>query len=330
MLPPPDGFLIGHWTDPVGRTGCTAILAPDGAVAGGEVRGGGPGTREMDLLTPASGPRRIQGALFTGGSAFGLAAADGVVRWLEERDLGHPTRFGVRVPLVPAAVVFDLARGRADARPGSAEGYAACEAAWASAGAPSGEPPALMPGGRAPERAVRAASAPERGLVGAGTGCAAGKLLGPEGWAPSGIGWAAEDFCGARLCALAVVNPVGEVVAEDGSILAGARRADGTPVRTADLLREGLQPPPPREATVLVAVLTDARIDRTEAWLVARAASAGVARAIHPVATPFDGDVALCLSTATVDVDPLALTAVAQDVVAAAVRDGARSGAPAS
>jgi L-aminopeptidase/D-esterase-like protein len=301
-LAPPDGFLVGHWTDPVGRTGCTAIVVPDGAVAGGEVRGGGPGTREMDLLTPASGPRRIQGALFTGGSAFGLAAADGMVRWLEERGHGHPTRFGVRVPLVPAAVVFDLARGSADARPDAASGYVACEAA-------SGE-------------------VPMRGLVGAGTGCAAGKLLGPEGWAPSGIGWAAEDFCGARLCAIAVVNPVGEVVAEDGSVLAGARRPDGTPVRTADLLRAGMQPPPAREATVLVAVLTDARIDRTQAWLVARAASAGVARAVHPVATPFDGDVALCLSTATVEVDALALTAVAQDVVAAAVRDGARSALP--
>ncbi len=301
MLAPPDGITIGHWTDPVGRTGCTAILAVDGAVAGGEVRGGGPGTREMDLLTPASGARRIQGVLFTGGSAFGLAAADGVVRWLAEQGHGHPTRFGVRVPLVPAAVVFDLARGSAAARPGAAEGHAACVAA-------RGEVPA-------------------RGLVGAGTGCAAGKLLGPEGWAPTGIGWAAEDFCGARLCALAVVNPVGEVVAEDGSVLAGARDADGRHVRTAELLRAGLRPPPPREATVLVAVLTDARIERTEAWLVARAASAGVARAVHPVATPFDGDVALCLSTAAVPVDPLALTAVAQDVVAAAVRDGARSAA---
>ena len=298
-LPPPAGFLVGHWTDRAGQTGCTAILAPEGAVGGGEVRGGGPGTREMDLLTPASGPRRIQGALFTGGSAFGLAAADGVVAWLGERGHGHPTRFGARIPLVPAAVVFDLARGSADARPGAAEGRAACDAATAGV--------------------------PARGLVGAGTGCAAGKLLGPEGWAPSGIGWAAEDFCGARLCALAVVNPVGEVIAEDGSVLAGATRPDGTPVRTADLLRAGMTPPPAREATVLVAVLTDARIDRTQAWLVARAASAGVARAVHPVATPFDGDVALCLSTATVDVDPLALTAVAQDVVAAAVRDGARS-----
>lgn len=299
-VPPPAGMLVGHWTDPIGRTGCTAILCPEGAVAGGEVRGGGPGSREMDLLTPASGPRRIQAALFTGGSAFGLAAADGVVGWLAERGLGHPTRFGVRVPLVPAAVVFDLARGSADARPGPAEGRAACDAA-------SSDPP-------------------ERGLVGAGTGCASGKLLGPDALTPTGIGWAGETFGGARLCALAVVNPVGEVVAEDGSVLAGSRGPDGAFVRTADLLRGGMRPPGPREATVLVAVLTDAVIDRTEAWLIARAASAGVARAVHPVATPFDGDVALCLSTASVGgVDPLALCAIAQDVVAAAVRDGARS-----
>ncbi len=298
-LPPPDGFRVGHWTDPAARTGCTAILAPGGVVAGGEVRGGGPGTREFDVLAPSSGPRLIQGLLFAGGSAFGLAAADGVVGWLVDQGAGHETRMGIRVPLVPAAVVFDLARGDSGARPGPAEGRAACEAA--------------------------AADVPQRGMVGAGTGCAAGKLLGPDGWVPTGIGWAAEDVLGARVCALAVVNPVGEVVDADGRVLAGATAPDGTVMRTADLLRAGAVAPPPREATVLVAVLTDARLDRTEAWVVARSASAGVARAVHPVATPFDGDVALCLSTARVDVDPLVVTAIVQDVVAEAVRDGART-----
>jgi L-aminopeptidase/D-esterase-like protein len=294
----PDGFSIGHWTDPVGRTGCTVILAPGGAVAGGEVRGGGPGTREMDVVAPSSAPRQIHGVLFSGGSAFGLAAATGVVDWLSARNIGHETRFGVRVPLVPAAVVFDLGRGDAQARPGRDEGFAACEAA--------------RPG------------QPARGAIGAGTGCAAGKLLGPESWALTGIGWAAETVLGARVAALAVVNPVGEVVAPDGSILAGARLPDGRTVRTTELLRGGTVAPPAREATVLVAVLTDAILDRTQAWVVARSASAGVARAVHPVATPFDGDVALCLSTARVEVDPLVLTAIVQDVVAAAVRDGAR------
>jgi L-aminopeptidase/D-esterase-like protein len=300
---PPDGISIGHWTDRRRMTGCTVILAPDGAVAAGEVRGGGPGTRETDLLSPASGARLVQALLFTGGSAFGLAAADGVASWLAERGHGHETRLGVRVPLVPAAVVFDLARGDADARPGPIEGYEACQAA------------------RRRE--------PERGGVGAGTGCAAGKLLGPEGWTPTGVGWAGDHVHGARVCVLAVVNPVGEVVDEDGSILAGTSR-DGAPVRTAQLLREGVAPLPAREATTLVAVLTDADLDKTQAWLVARSASAGVARAVHPCATPFDGDAAFCLATGRCPCDATALAAVVQDITAAAIRDGARAAAAAA
>lgn len=299
---PPDGISIGHWTDRQGLTGCTVMLAPGGAVAAGEVRGGGPGTRETDVLSPASGPRLVQALLFTGGSAFGLAAADGVVAWLAERGHGHETRLGVRVPLVPAAVVFDLARGRPDARPGPVEGYEACQAA------------------RPRE--------PERGGVGAGTGCAAGKLLGPAGWAPTGVGWAADRVQGARVCVLAVVNPVGEVVDADGTVLAGALR-DGEPVSTAELLKEGVAPPPAREATTLVAVLTDADLDKTQAWLVARAASAGTARAVHPTATPFDGDAVFCLATGRCPCDATALAAVVQDVTAAAIRDGARAAAPA-
>jgi len=297
---PPDGISIGHWTDRRGMTGCTVMLAPNGVVAAGEVRGGGPGTRETDVLSPASGSRLVQAVLFTGGSAFGLAAADGVVAWLAERGHGHETRLGVRVPLVPAAVVFDLARGSADARPGPIEGYEACEAA------------------RDRE--------PERGSVGAGTGCAAGKLLGPSGWAPTGVGWAADNVQGARVCVLAVVNPVGEVVDADGTVLAGASR-DGEPVSSSQLLKEGVVPPPPREATTLVAVLTDADLDKTQAWLVARGASAGVARAVHPCATVFDGDAAFCLATGRCPCDPVAVAAVVQDITAAAIRDGARAAA---
>jgi L-aminopeptidase/D-esterase-like protein len=123
-----------------------------------------------------------------------------------------------------------------------------------------------------------------------------------------------------------VVNPVGEVVDADGSILAGPHR-DGSPVRTTDLLKEGLPPPSSREATTLVAVLTDADLTRTEAWLVARSASAGVARAVHPTATPFDGDAAFCLATGRCPCDPTAVAAVVQDVTAAAIRDGARAAA---
>jgi L-aminopeptidase/D-esterase-like protein len=293
----PDGLLVGHWTDPVGLTGCTVVLAPEGADAGGEVRGGGPGTRETDLLLPSSGARRVHGVLFTGGSAFGLAAADGVVRWLTERGHGHETALGVRVPLVPAAVVFDLGRGDAHARPGPDAGYAACEAARGGPGV-----------------------VPQRGAVGAGTGTSAGKITPVrEDWAPTGLGWAAADMLGATVGALAVVNPVGEVVDEDGTVLAGA------PLRTVEALRAGSQPPPAREATTLVCVVTDAPLDRTEAWLVARAASAGVARAVRPSATVFDGDVAICLSTGRGPrVEPFAISALAADVVAEAIRDGAR------
>ncbi len=300
MTAPPDGISIGHWTDRQGLTGCTVMLAPDGVVAAGEVRGGGPGTRETDVLGPASGPRLVQALLFTGGSAFGLAAADGVVAWLAERGRGHKTRLGVSVPLVPAAVVFDLARGDPEARPGPVEGYQACQAA------------------RPRE--------PERGAVGAGTGCAAGKLLGPAGWTPTGLGWAADQVQGARVCVLAVVNPVGDVVDVDGTVLAGTSR-DGESVSASQLLKEGIVPPPPREATTLVAVLTDAELDKTQAWLVARSASAGMARAVHPCATVFDGDAAFCLSTNRCPCDPTAVAAVVQDVTAAAIRDGARAAA---
>ncbi|PTL55012.1 P1 family peptidase [Paraconexibacter algicola] len=296
----PDGFLVGHWTHPAGHTGCTVVLAPGGATAGAEVRGGGPGTRETDVLAPSSAPRDVHGVLLTGGSAFGLAAADGVVRWLAERDHGHLTRSGVRVPLVPAAVVFDAGALDPAGRPDAAAGRAACDAA--------------------------SAAVPGRGPVGAGAGVAAGKLLGPEGFTRTGIGVASDDSAGALVTAIAVANPVGEIVAADGTVLAGARDAAGRTRRTVELLREGTAFQPPgegREATVLVCVMTDAAVDRTGAWLLARAATSGVARAVHPVATPYDGDVVFALAHGTVVADPFALQVSAAEAAAAAVRDAA-------
>jgi L-aminopeptidase/D-esterase-like protein len=296
----PEGVLAGHWTHPEGLSGCSVVLVPGGATGGVEVRGGGPGTRETDVLSPASGAREVHGFLLTGGSAFGLAAAGGVVDWLEARGHGHLTRAGVRVPLVPAAVVFDRGALHREARPGAAEGRAACDAAR-------------------PE-------VPERGRVGAGASTAAGKLGDPDGWTPTGFGAASARAGDALVTALAVANPVGEVLDRDGTILAGARRGEGF-VRSLDLLREGIvvSPPTGREATVLVVVLTDARLGRRGAWLVARAASAGVARAVEPVATTYDGDVAFCLATGDEDADSFVLEAIAADVAADAVRDAARS-----
>ena len=293
----PQGVLVGNWTDRPGWTGCTVILAPEGSTAACEVRGGGPGTRESDLLSPAGSAPGANAILLAGGSAYGLAAADGVVRYLAEHGIGFRTRAGI-VPLVAGAVVFDLALGDAEARPGPEEGYAACVAA---------------------ERAVA------RGSVGAGTGCTIGKLLGPEAWTKGGLGFAGRTLAGgAKVSAIAAVNSFGDVLAEDGSVLAGVWR-DGAYRRTVDLLAKGESPLRPwRESTTLVCVLTDAELTKTQAWLVARAASAGVARAVDPAATAVDGDAAYCIATGSKPADALTVAAVAAEVTAAAIRDGIR------
>ncbi|MDP9401389.1 MAG: P1 family peptidase [Actinomycetota bacterium] len=299
----PEGFAVGHWTEPRACTGCTVVLAPEGVVAAGEVRGGGPGTRESDLLSPATAARSVQAVLLTGGSAFGLAAADGVARWLVARGRGYLTRPGILVPLVPAAVVYDLPLGDPEVRPGPEEGAAACEAARGEVA---------------------------RGSVGAGTGCTVGKLLGPDGWTKGGVGAAVERVGDATVVALAVVNAFGDVLAEDGSVLAGPWR-DGGYVPSAQLLREGVVAGfGPREATTLACVITDARLDKVGAWLVARAGSAGVARAVDPAATGVDGDVVVCLASGRHEAEPLALQALAAHAVSAAIRDAVRSatGAP--
>ena len=299
----PNGVLVGHWTDREAWTGCTVVLLPERSVASCEVRGGAPGSIGTDVLAPSASGPGAQAILLTGGSAFGLAAADGVVRFLEERGVGHPTGAGV-VPLVAGAVVFDLMLGDPSVRPTGAAAYAACEAAT---------------------------STPERGSVGAGTGCTVGKLLGQEGWTKGGLGVASAGLDGgAMVAAIAAVNAVGDVVDADGSILAGVRTADGFR-STVELMRSGatFERAWP-EATTLVCVLTDARLTKTQAWLVARAANAGLARAIAPVWTPFDGDAVFCAATGVADADVVAVSAMAAEVVAEAVRDGVRTatGAP--
>jgi L-aminopeptidase/D-esterase-like protein len=298
----PQGVLVGHTTDRDGWTGCTAILCPEGSVAACEVRGGGPGTRESDLLSPAASAPGANAIVLTGGSAYGLAAADGAVGWLAERGIGFRTRAGI-VPLVASAVVFDLALGDPAARPGPEDGRAACEAA---------------------------ARDVERGSVGAGTGCTVGKLLGPECWTKGGLGFAGRTLAGGgKVCAIAVVNAFGEVLAENGAVLAGIWR-DSAYERSVDLLAAGESRRPWRESTTLVCVLTDAQLTKTQAWLVARAASAGVARAVDPAATAVDGDVVYCVATGKTALDPLAVAAVAAEVTAGAIRDGVRqaTGAP--
>jgi len=301
VLPPPAGFRIGHWTDEVGRTGCTVVIAPEGTCGGVDVRGGGPGTRETDVVSPLAGTDRVSAVMLAGGSAFGLAAADGAMRWLEEQGIGYPTPAAV-VPIVPAAIVYDLAEGDAAARPTAESGYAACEAA--------GE------------------GVPVRGRVGAGTGTAAGKVLGRGAATPSGVGYAAaRGGFGATVAALAVANPFGDVVAADGAVLAGAC-GDGAP-RTADFIAALDRAPSPEELesrnTTLVCVMTSASLDKAGCARVARAASAGVARAVEPVFTDVDGDVVFCLASGQGEIagrfELIQLATLAARASAEAIRD---------
>jgi len=299
----PAGVRVGHWTNRDAWTGCTVCLIPEGSVASCEVRGGAPGTLGSDILQPSSVGPGANAVLLTGGSAFGLAATDGVVRWLSERGIGFETPAAI-VPLVGAAVVYDLGLGDSAVRPGTDAGYAACNAAT---------------------------EAPERGSVGAGTGCSVGKLLGPAKWTKGGFGVASAALDGGGVvAALAVVNAVGDVLAEDGSVLAGIRQESGfLPSAEAVSIGKGIRRPW-REATTLVCVVTDVALTKLEAWMCARAANAGVARTVSPVWTPFDGDTVFCASTRQVEGDPLVASLVAADVVAAAIRDGVReaTGAP--
>ena len=293
---------IGHFTDVEGATGCTVIIAPPGSRAGVDVRGGGPGTRETDVIGPLAGTDQATAVLLTGGSAFGLAAADGVVRWLEEHGRGYPTPGGI-VPIVPAAVVYDLAEGDPRARPGPEAGYAACEAA--------GE------------------EVPKRGLVGAGTGTAVGKLLGRERCVRSGVGYAAGATGGGHsVAALAVVNAFGDVIGADGEVLAGPRSDDGSMVRTQPLI-EAMDGPPDwtglaAHNTTLVCVMTDAPLDKPGCTRISMMASAGVARSVDPVYSDVDGDVVFCLASGPVASDrftSIHVGTLAPTLTAAAVRD---------
>jgi L-aminopeptidase/D-esterase-like protein len=290
------GLTAGHWTDHEAGTGCTVVLAPDGGMrAAGWVRGRATGTRELDVLSPRHLVPAIHAVLLTGGSAHGLGAADGVMRWLRERGRGFPVGVGV-VPIVPAAVVFDLAPiGRSDAWPGPAEGYAACEAA----------------GG-----------AVEEGSVGAGTGATVGKALGIERAMKGGVGtWSvtADDLV---VGALAVVNAWGDVVGADGRVLAGAREGDGFADARARLA-EGVGAVRRFGNTTLVVVGTNADLDRHQLHEMAVAAADALSWRIRPVGTAVDGDVVFAVSTGGVPVpDPLRVDLLAQDVTAAAVERG--------
>ncbi|MDX6379422.1 MAG: hypothetical protein QOI57_446, partial [Rubrobacteraceae bacterium] len=268
------GVLVGHAADPVGLTGCTAILfdATAGAVVGVDVRGSSPGTRETDLLDPIGRVEETHAILLTGGSAFGLGATDGVVRFLEEKGVGYEVRVA-RIPIVPAAVVFDLAIGDPTARPDASMGYEAAAAAWSGDFA--------------------------QGSVGVGTGATVGKVLGPERAMKGGLGSASVGLPGGLVvAALVVVNAFGDVRnPSTGEILAGPRRNDGTLADSVEHLMEAARHMRWGEGnTTLGIVATNARLSKPAATKVAQMAHDGLARTVSPVHTSIDGDTVFAVS----------------------------------
>ena len=309
------GIRVGHFTDQRRPTGCTVVLAGDGAVCGVDVRGGSPGTRETDLLDPVSAVQVVHAIVLAGGSAFGLDAASGVVRFLEERGVGVPVGVG-RVPIVPAAIFFDLTLGDWRIRPDAAAGY---EAARSASGGPVAE-----------------------GCVGAGAGATVGKLFGPQSAMKSGLGTAAVRLPdGVVVAALVAVNAWGDVVdPASGKPLAGVRTADGKGLRGATrALLDGHAPGRPLwgESTSIGVVATNVELGKSQATKVAQMAHDGLARAIQPVHSAWDGDTLFALSTGEkrlespdVVVGTLAAEAVARAVIRAALTATGLPGLPAA
>ncbi|MFT4243180.1 MAG: P1 family peptidase [Acidovorax sp.] len=291
------GIAVGHFTDTRRPTGCTAILAREGAVAGVDVRGAAPGTRETDLLHPSNLVDKVHAIVLAGGSAWGLDAATGAVRWLEERGVGLDVGVG-RLPIVPAAVLFDLLVGDMRIRPDAAAGYAACEAA--------------------------SARDPGEGNVGAGAGAAVGKIFGIGSAMKGGVGTASVTVDGVTVGALVACNALGDVIDPDTArVIAGARTADGLALRDSRraLLRgEAPQPLLAGTNTTIGVVATDAVITKAQAHRLAVAAHDGLARSINPVHTLSDGDTLFSLGTGRAGKSPgmMVLATMAAEAVALA------------
>jgi len=291
------GFRVGHASNAEACTGCTVILCPDRAVGGVDIRGSASGTREMDALSPLHLVPHLHAVLLAGGSAFGLDAAAGVMRYLEERAIGFDVQVA-RVPIVPSAILFDLRVGRADLRPDPRMAYAACEAA-------------------SEEKIAE-------GSVGAGTGASVGKLFGIERAMKGGLGVARTVLPdGVQVGALAVVNAFGDVRdPETGRLLAGARTgakdarlADSLAALRAGTVPRGYRP----ENTTLAVVATNADLTKAEATKLAQLAQHGLVRAIAPVHTTLDGDLVIALASGDRRANVNALGVAAADAVAQAV-----------
>ena len=314
------GIKVGHFTLTERPTGCTVILTEAGAVASVDVRGGAPGTRETDLLNPVNHVQKVNAIVLAGGSAFGLDAASGVVRWLDERDIGYDARVA-KVPIVPAAILFDLGvGGKPKVRPTAECGYAAAAAATTD---PVAE-----------------------GSIGAGAGATVGKFAGPMRMTKAGIGTAAITMAdGTVVAALVAVNAAGDIIdPATGRVVAGVRSADGKGFADARIiLRSGVTgrpvAPRPVENTTIGVVATSATLTKVQALKVAQMAHDGFARAISPVHTPGDGDTIFALATGN-DATPaddqrmgmigaLAAEVMADAIVRAATQATSAAGIPA-
>ena len=286
------GVKVGHVSNQQAKTGCTVIVTENGATAGVDIRGSAPGTRETALLDPLKTVEEIHGVLLTGGSAFGLAAADGVMNALEEKEIGFDV--GVtKVPIVPAAVVFDLEQGQAQIRPDKEMGY----------------------------QAVQNSSSTENrtGQIGAGTGCSVGKLLGAQQASPGGLGSASLKLNNnTYVSALVVVNAFGDILDEQGNIIAGCKDEDGNFINTYQALQNeeisGFG-----KNTTLGLIATNAKLSKTQANKVAQVAHNGYAQHIRPVHTMLDGDTIFALSTGQEKVEFNLLATAASDVMGQAI-----------
>jgi L-aminopeptidase/D-esterase-like protein len=303
------GIKVGHFTSRQRPTGCTAVLCEAGAVAGVDVRGSAPGTRETDLLNPTNTVQQVHAIMLTGGSAYGLDTATGAMRYLEEHGIGFKidspaqgtkSRAPIVVPIVPAAVLFDLQVGDPKIRPNAESGYQACQAA--------GTGPVV------------------EGNVGAGAGATVGKAFGMQFAMKSGLGSAGIKVGGSEIvvAALVAVNAVGDVInPKTGKIIAGARTADGRGFRDsmAEILR-GYQVLPPAGAnTTLGVVATNVTFDKAKMTKIAQMAQDGLARTINPVHTPSDGDTIFAVSTGALklNVDHGHIGAIAAEMISQAV-----------
>lgn len=294
-----EGIRVGHFTDKRRPTGCTVLIFDRGAVAGVDVRGSAPGTRETDLLNPINTVQQVNAILLSGGSAFGLAAADGVVRYLDEQHLGYAVG-NLVVPIVPAAILYDLGMGDPRIRPDAEAGYRACLAATSGA--------------------------VQEGNVGAGAGATVGKMFGHKRAMKSGLGTAAVRIPGTGLVvgAIVAVNAAGDVRdPRSGAIIAGARTPDGKGFADtiAQILNGYRVQSQPGTHTTIGVVATNAKCSKPEATKLAQMAHDGLARTINPVHTPQDGDAlfAACTGTNEANADVGALGAIAAEVVSHAV-----------